>query len=129
MNAEPMVALTVCRTVLDTAKQLDIDICSLALEAGADPAVFDSIDGRIPTRAYIALFEGAQSRSGRADFALEVGRRFRPGTPHGVGQATKRARNLQEAWRYLAHYWRLVAEGTAFRLVAEEPTPPDSTAS
>lgn len=114
--AEPTLAASITRTLLATADRLGVDPDALLVEVGLGRDTIDDPDGRVPVRSHIELFRRAAEQSQRKDFALEVGRAFRPGTLNVVSHAAMNAPNLRAAWSTLVRYWQLVAEGTQLSL-------------
>lgn len=117
LEKDPSLAASITRTLLATAERLGADPRALVVEVGIPRATIEDPDGRVPVRAHIELFRRAVEKTGRADFALEVGRAFRPGTLSVLSHAAMNAPDLRGAWSTLARYWRLVAEGTRLSLL------------
>jgi AraC-like DNA-binding protein len=111
-RVEPLLAASITRTLIATAERLGVDADRLLRDVGVDPEAVQASGARIPVRQHMDLFRLAVARSGRADFALEVGRSFRPGTLHVLSYAAMNASDLGAAWQCFARYWQLVAEGT-----------------
>ncbi len=117
--AEPTLSASITRTLVATAERLGAEPGSLLSEAGLSTSLIRQPDGRVPIRKHMELFRKAIERTGRPDFALEVGRAFRPGTLNVVSHAAMHAPDLRAAWRTLTRYWRFVAEGTLLSLTEE----------
>lgn len=116
VEKDPTLAASITRTLLATAERLGADPRALVAEIGIPSATVEDPDGRVPVRAHIELFRRAVEVTRRPDFALEVGRAFRPGTLSVLSHAAMNAPDLRSAWSTLVRYWGLVAEGTRLGL-------------
>lgn len=100
-----------------------IDAAPLLAAAGVDPVVFASVNGdaRVPYRAAARLLHAAAMASGREDFGLLLGQRFRLDALGLLAQLMQHAPSVAEALRGLQRYLLVHDRGAVAYLKLQSP--------
>jgi len=108
------------RTVIETARQLGVDLGAL-LQAAGIPAA-DLQAERWPIDHITRLWHAAQACTGDPGFGLKVGAGVSPASINVVGFALQSAATLREAIVMVQKYQRLISDGGRFQMLTGQTT-------
>lgn len=104
------------RQYVRAAEAVDIDTVTLLQEAGLDPAILDSDDGRIDGAQFQAFIQKLVDRTQNPILGLETGDFVQPGSYSVLGYITMSCATLGEAVTRIAPFEKLVGDMGTTRL-------------
>jgi AraC-like DNA-binding protein len=101
---------------LQAARAFGLDADALMRAAGLRAEDLRDLDARVPEEAYLSLLEAVEAQQQVPDFGLRVGLTYAPQLLGAVGYTLTAAATLEEAFRSLLRFSRLVHEEAMPRL-------------
>lgn len=104
------------RPVAERLRALGLDVGAALASAGADPAILDDPQGRLPHALAIAVWQEAVRRSGDDAFGIHAAEQIRPGAFDVLDYATRSSATLGEGLERLVRYHRLLHDAALVQL-------------
>lgn len=112
----PTIVAGAIAKLLATLPALGVEARSVCASAGFDVRVAGEVDARVPLSTLHALWEAVAAAAPRADLALLVAERYRPGDYGLVGFVAMTSPSLGEALAQVERYMRLWTDDPGLRL-------------